>query len=203
MSAADIGHDEAGRDRVHRDAIRRQLKCHTLYEMERAGLGRHVRRADGRFHLVRGKRRRDDDAPGALRAHMASRSPERSEHTVEVHIDDAIPTLIGVILQCPLGHALAIAPHPAVNEAGARINPGIGEYHVQPAIERGSRIDRRIQGGMIGDINRRTADIVAGRSQARGLFSGLGRIQIQDGDPGAVLCQSFGVRQTQSAGAPR
>ena len=88
---------------------------------------------------------------------------------LRIHVDHTVPALVGVVLERALRHALAITPHPTVDEAGAGVDAGVGEYHIQAAVQFGGGFDRRFERGMIGHVDRGAAHVMAGRSQSRGL----------------------------------
>ena len=91
--------------------------------------------------------------PSAGGTHVPGRRAQRGEHPIEVHVDDAVPALVGVVLERPLGHPFAVGAHPCRRRFRSRINSGIGEHDIQPAIQGGRRIDRGIERGMIRDVD--------------------------------------------------
>src|SRR5205823_8088680 len=122
---------EPGRDRVHRDIEGGQLERDTAHEVRRTGLRRHVGRADGRLALVGRDGRRHDELPRTLRLHEARRRPERREHAAAVDVDDAVPALVAVALECAGGIARALRAGPAGDESRPPIDPGVRKHDVE------------------------------------------------------------------------
>src|SRR5204863_87852 len=117
----------------------------TAHEVRRTGLRRHVGRADGRLALVGRDGRRHDELPRTLRLHEARRRPERREHAAEVDVDDAVPALVAVGLECSVRVARALRAGPAGEEPGSRVDPGVRKHDVEAPVGPGRRIEGALE----------------------------------------------------------
>ncbi len=126
---------------------------------------------------------------------------EGGEDAVEVDVDHPLPALIGVVLQRALGVAHPRAG-PAADEAGAGIDPGVGEDHVQLAVFGDRLVEGAVEGGMVGDVDHGAADVVAQVLQPGRLGGDALPVDVEHGHPRAVLGQRLGEAQAQPAGAP-
>src|SRR5437660_4468906 len=88
----------AGRDRVDGHAVRAELDGQRAREVVDAGLGRRVGRGGRRPRADAGDRADADDAPALLALEDGNDGPGAQEHGLEVEIDDAIPLLLGRVL---------------------------------------------------------------------------------------------------------
>ena len=175
MAAADVRDEEPGRDRVGGDAVGGELERDRVHEVARAGLGRHVRGADRGLDLGRRQRRRHDDPAEPPRAHVTRGGARRGEDAVEIDVDHAVPALVGVELERPLLHARPLPARPRADEPDARIDPGVGEGDVEPAVGLRRLVDDAVESGVIGDVGDRAAHVEPLPGKPRRLRGDRGR----------------------------
>ena len=109
---------------------------------------------DGLDHRGR-DRRGDGDSPGPSRAHVAGGGARRGEDPVEVDLDDRVPALVAVALEHAVGGPRLPAAVREGDEAGAGIEPSVGEYDIEPALHRCRFVDHAIQRGSVSHVRDR------------------------------------------------
>ena len=72
--------------------------------------------------------------PDLLRPHVPGGRAAGGEYAGQVDVDDPLPALVRVVFQLAFGVARAGGPHPLADEAGAGVDAGVGEHHVEPAV---------------------------------------------------------------------
>ena len=165
-----------------------------------AGLRGHVRRADRGLDLGRRQRRRHDDPPVAAAAHVARRGARGREDPVEVDVDDAVPALVGVALERAVLDAGARVAGPGADEPDTRIDAGVGERDVEPAVGLRRLVDRLIEGGVIGDVGDGAAHVEPFALQPRGLRGDRVGVEVDQRHASAVRREHLAVREAESAG---
>src|SRR6185312_13245514 len=114
--------------------------------------------------------------------------------------DDAVPARIVIILDRAVRHAL-LAVHS--DEADARIDSGIGETDIEPAIKFRGLIEGAVERGMIGDVDSHAANVPALGLEALGLGVEPFLADIEHGDARAVFGEHFDEAQANPRRAPR
>ena len=171
-----------------------------VHEVPGAGLRRHVGRADRGLDLGRGQRRRHDDPPEPARAHVAGRGARGGEDPVEVDVDHPVPALVGVTLERALVHPRPLAAGPGADEADAGVDAGVGEGHVEPAVQRRRFVDRAIERGMVGHVRGRGPDVEPVARQARRSAATAVAVDVDQRDAGAVRRKHLPVCEPDAAG---
>ena len=201
VPATDVRDEEAGRDRVDSDPVARELERDRVHEVAGSSLGGHVGGADRRLDPGRGERRGDDDPPEAARAHVAGGGASGREHAAEVDVDHAVPALVAVALELALGHPRPLVSRPGPDETGARVDPGVGERDVEPAVQAGRLVDHGVQHGVVGHVGNRGSHVEAFAGEPRGLSRDRAAIDVDQRDAGAVGCEHLSVGKPDAAGA--
>jgi peptidyl-dipeptidase Dcp len=200
VAAADVRGEEPRRDRVCGDTVGGELERDRPHELTDAGLRGHVRGADHGLDSRRRERRGHDDSSEAARPHVADCCTNRREHAVEIDVDHPVPAVVPVALERPVRYTRTLPANPTADEARPWIDPRIRERDVQPSVDVGCTVDRRLQRGAIGHVRRDTADVEAVALQAGRLGRNPIAIDVDQRDARAVGRQHLSVGEADTAG---
>ena len=105
-----------------------------------------------------------------LRLHVTHSRPNRREYPVQIYVNQAVPALIRIVLDCPFCNTGSFRTDPFADKSHTRIDPGIGEHDIQLTIGPGSSIDSGIERSMIGYIDNLSTDVESFITQMLRLF---------------------------------
>ena len=201
VASADVRDEEPGGDRVDGDSECRELEREAVREVLRTGLRCHVGRADRRLDLVRRKRRRHDDPPEPAGTHVAGGGTRGREDAVEVDVDDSVPALVRVVLERTILSAGSLAADPGTDEADTRIDPGVRERDVEPAVGLRRVVDRPIEGGVIGHVGDGRPHVEPFALEPGGLLLGRAGVDVDQRHSCAVRREHLAVGKPEAAGS--
>src|SRR5262245_42603584 len=156
-------HDVAGHNRIHRNAVFRQLDAGGAHETELPRLGCTVMGPAGIAGDRAGDRGSDNDAPLAALLEVRYASLDRQEGALEVCIDYVVPALWAHLF-----------------DPGLREDAGVGTQNVEPTMPIDGCLRHRLHVGKFGDIRRKRAD--GGATLAQFLRRGLRILQMAADD---------------------
>ena len=138
--------------------------------------------------------------PNRAGTHVAGRGARRREDPVEVDVDHAVPALVGVALERAFLHSRPLAARPRADEADARVDAGVRERDVEPAVGVRRLVDRAIEGGMIGHVGDGAPHVEPLTLQPGGLRGDRVGVDVDQRHPRAVRREHLAVREPESAG---
>ncbi len=119
---------------------------------------------------------------------------------VEVDVDHAVPALVAVALERAVLHSRPLAAGPGADETDARIDAGVRERDVEPAVGLRRLVDRTIEGSVIGHVGDRAPHVEPLVLQAGGLRCDRAGVDVDQRNPGAVRREHLAVREPEPAG---
>jgi hypothetical protein len=183
--------DRPGRDRIHGDAVGRELERRLADDVDDRRLGRDVAVADQRLGLDPGDRRRRDDPPRPLALHDPRRAPDRVQDSAQVHVQHAPEDV-------RLDRVDRLAARD--REAGRSADARVGEHDVEPAFGLDDRVDGALHRVAIGHVDDLGAHVQPaagqrrrGRSQQLGVHVGQRHVR-------AAVGKHLRERETEAAG---
>ena len=119
---------------------------------------------------------------------------------VEVDVDHAVPALVGVALERAVLHPRPLAAGPRADETDARIDAGVRERDVEPAVRFRRLVDRAIEGGVIGHVGDRAPHVEPFALQAGRLRGDRVGVDVDQRHPRAVRREHLAVCEPEPAG---